>query len=274
MASADEGDLLTYANISDLFSLIDDHWSLFEAYLPPRQRWVGRTDELRELRNRNAHCRRPHSDDVARVEQTLRDLERGAQAFYSAYANTRFIPEASDDPVAKAWIRGEHDTARRLLGHAANQYEVRFQLAFTVRPWAVIPDVDAIAGSEGAFWYAQWYLGPLEAEPTRLWRDLERLPSSADLIVHLIPDSSSVVATFSALEPPDRIADAIGNIFDLILMTSRPRMGGFDLDDIQSELDARRAEVARLPARVQMTTAFTLMDPHEPDAFTIFAAGA
>lgn len=100
MASADADDVLAYSHVSDLFSLIEDQWDLFEHYVLPRNRWVGRTDELRELRNRNAHCRRPHRDDVARLEQTLRDLEPGAIKFYRSYVDTHHPP--AQDPVARA----------------------------------------------------------------------------------------------------------------------------------------------------------------------------
>jgi Swt1-like HEPN len=78
MATADSDDLLAYADVSVLFRLLEDHWDLFAGYLPGKRRWTGATDELRALRNRNAHCRRPHPDDVSRIEQTLRDVELGA----------------------------------------------------------------------------------------------------------------------------------------------------------------------------------------------------
>jgi hypothetical protein len=100
MASADAGELITYADLSDLFGLIEDRWELFERLLPPLRRWQGRSDELQELRNRNAHCRRPHQDDLARLEQNLRDLEDGAWRFYASYLETR-TPYKSRDPVAR-----------------------------------------------------------------------------------------------------------------------------------------------------------------------------
>lgn len=264
--------LLTYADVRDLFGLIDGHWSLFESYLPPRARWSGRVDELVELRNRNAHCRRPHPDDVGRVEQTLRDLEQGARDFYASYARTHFVSGKCRDPLAQAWIAGKHDVASRLLDHANRQYGVQFRLDFTVRPWAGTPAADDVSGSEGVLWHAQWLLGPSDVAPTRLWRDLERRQSTTDLLFHLLLESSSVIATFSALDPADEIADAIGHIFDTILTIGRPMRTSFDFDDIQRESDARRAEVASLPARVQMTTPLSMMDPYEPEAFSIFAA--
>lgn len=272
MASADAGDLLTYADVSDLFSLIEDNWSLFARYLPPRARWIGRTDELRELRNRNAHCRRPHEDDVGRVEQTLRDLEQGARDFYTSYARTRSVPSSSSDPLARAWVAAEHDVARRLLGHADGQYDVQFRLGFTVRPWAATPDANEISGTPGVLWYAEWLLGPRQVAPTRFWREIERRSSTTERLVHLLLEDSSVIATFSALDAPDSVADAIGHIFDTMLVVGRPISSEFDFDNIQRELDARRAEVARLPARVQRGTALSLADPHEPEAFSIFAA--
>ena len=274
MASADAGDLLTYAGVSDLFSLIEDQWPLFARYLLPKARWMGRADELRELRNRNAHCRRPHEDDLARIEQTLRDLEQGAREFYASYTRTHVVPPSSRDPVAKAWAAGEHEVARRLLGHAHRQYDVKFRLDFTVRPWATMPTVDSITGTEGALWHAQWLLGPTEVGPTRLWRDLERQSSTTELLIHLLLEPALVIVTFAAMDPPERIADAIGQIFDSILVVGRPMRTDLDFDTVELELEARRAEVARLPARVETATALSLLDPYEPEAFSIFAASS
>lgn len=88
MASADAEDVLAYADASVLFELIEGQWELFGEMLPPEQRWSGMIDTMLAVRHRIAHCRRPHRDDLSRLEQWLRDLEGGARVFYGAYAST------------------------------------------------------------------------------------------------------------------------------------------------------------------------------------------
>ncbi len=175
MASADADELLAYTDVSALFELVEDNWELFEQILPPKQRWRGRADELRELRNRNAHCRRPHADDLVRLEQTLRDLERGAWLFYSSYVDAHFA-HASRDAVGRAWIRGRHPTAETLIGsgHAERQYETRFWLGWTARPWADAPDPKRIAGTPGVLWHARWSVAGHELNVADLWRQIQR----------------------------------------------------------------------------------------------------
>jgi hypothetical protein len=273
MASADADDVLAYADVSDLFKLVEANWSLFEFYLPPRERWIGRTDELRELRNRNAHCRRPHRDDVARIEQTLRDLEAGAWRFYQSYLDTYNIELPAKDPVPRAWRDGRHDVADRLLGHAERQYDVRFRLRASSRPWISVPaEPDRLSGREGVLWHATWILGDWEVRPLDLWEDIRAHPPLDDLIVHLLLDETRVTATFSALDDPTAIADAVGRLFETILEVGLRRRPSASFEDVERYAEERREEVADLPARVQALTPLTLIDPLNPPQFSIFGA--
>lgn len=77
MASPDWDDPLAYLDASRLFALIDDNLELFEPILPGRDTWTGRRPELLSIRNRIGHLRRPHKDDLRKLQQTLRDLEQG-----------------------------------------------------------------------------------------------------------------------------------------------------------------------------------------------------
>lgn len=71
MATPDAQAVLAYTDASGLFEIMEAHWSLFEGALLEKGVWSGRTVELRNIRNRIGHCRRPHADDLARLEQTL-----------------------------------------------------------------------------------------------------------------------------------------------------------------------------------------------------------
>jgi hypothetical protein len=272
MASADADDLVAYADVFDLFNLIASQWSLFEDFLLPQERWLGRVDELRQLRNRNAHCRRPHRDDVARIEQTLRDLESGASSFYRSYLDTYNLELSDGDPLVKAWVEGAHPTAARLLRHAERQYDVRFRLRASIRPWAERPALPGrLSGRDGVVWHAQWILGDWEVSPRALWTDVHDLAGVEDLIIHLLFDVATVTATFSAVDAHEDIADAVGAVFDGILRDGMRRRGA-DLDEAVGREEARLAEVADLPARVQANSTLTHFDPLLTNNGAIFAA--
>jgi hypothetical protein len=273
MASADAGELLAYADVSDLFDLIEDHWNLFEPLLPPRLRWQGTADELRDMRNRNAHCRRPHRDDLARLEQTLRNLEPGARRFYTSYTNDQWLSRDSHDRLARAWVDGKHDTARRLLQHAARQYDVHFRLGYSVRPWADAPDPDRVSGTAGVLWKPSWILGgPHTVRPADLWRRLRDRHANL-LLIHVVVDLSQVTAAMSALNEPDDVADEIGRLFDDVLMRGRT-VSIENADDIGEDYFRNwRRGVEELPRWMQADTSpLALVDPYNPDAFRFFSA--
>jgi hypothetical protein len=270
MASADADDLLAYSDVSSLFALIEAQWSLFEPCLPPLRRWQGITDMLEDLRNRNAHCRRPHQDDLGRIEQTLRDVEPGAWKFYASFASETAVTRNSKDPLAKQWVLGKHETARRLLDHAAVQYDTRFSLDYIVRPWAKPPSRNRISGIEGVIWKPRWIVvGDHEVRPRALWSRIAERSHLIERLIYLQLTSTSVMASFSALDPVDATADAIGQVFDAILETS----SRYGRASVEEEDERWKLEAAGLPSRVQaVDSAFNLVDPYDRDAFTLFAA--
>lgn len=269
MASADTGELLAYADIGDLFALVEDQWSIFSPFLPPRRRWQGASDELRELRNRNAHCRRPHEDDLARIEQTLRDLESGATRFYRSYHDTHGV-YASHDPVAQSWVEGRHETAQRLLEHGERQYDVRFRLSYSTRPWAAAPvDEDSISGHEGVLWHAMWTLSGRDLNVADLWSEVARPGLPRDALVHLLVDLGRVTATFAAVDDPKMVADEIGHTFDDILVVSRESRRVSSTDEF---VDRWTSGGDSLPRRAQAMSPLALVDELDRPSFSVFAA--
>lgn len=271
MASADAEDVLSYADASVLFKLIDTHWHLFEEVLLPKVRWEGQVDTLLAIRNRIAHCRRPHADDLPRIELMLRDLEAGARAFYGSYADIAYPVKGRRDPLVKAWVKRHHPAAARLVEHCERNYDTRFQLGFSLRPWAETPGPKAaISGHEGAIWHAEWLLGGHEIDPERLWKALRS--RTRELILHLLVEVGGITVTFSALEQSDEVADAIADVFDTLIMTSRRYQPGGGLEGIDAEIAHMRNEVGRLPAKVQYQSALSMFDPLNPEAFTLFGS--
>jgi hypothetical protein len=268
MASADAGELLAYADVSDLFGLIEDQWAMFEPFLPPKRRWQGTSDELRELRNRSAHCRRPHRDDLGRLEQTLRDLESGAQLFYKSYHDTRPV-YGSGDPLAERWVNGKDPGAEHLLGHARRQYDVRFELCYSVRPWATVDDENIISGREGVLWHAIWILRGREVNVAKLWSEVARPGLPRESLVHLLVDSGRVTATFGAIDGANQIAEEIEHTFNDVLVESRDYVVRDSIDDA---LKYWTEGGERLPRRVQVMSPLSQVDDLHRTWFSVFAA--
>src|SRR5687767_4748423 len=107
-----------------LFRLIDNEWAIFSHALLEQDTWKGRRAELLGIRNRIGHLRRPHRDDLSRIEQTLRDLEVGAVRAVYAYNRDRFLSEIdAADPLVSDWFHKGHRDAR-LIDHAARKYDM------------------------------------------------------------------------------------------------------------------------------------------------------
>lgn len=137
MLSADTDNPLAYLDYSQLVSLIDANWDLCSYALLERASWNGRQAELARIRHRIGHCRKPHADDLGRLEQTLRDLERGRFIAHASYNDARSqLGGGHSGRVVRDWQHGEHETAQRLVEHASRQYETRIKVSLSRRPWA------------------------------------------------------------------------------------------------------------------------------------------
>jgi Swt1-like HEPN len=263
MASADSGDVLAYLDFGYLLKLIDQHSQLFEPCLPSKVRWLGMAEELSAIRHRVAHVRRPHRDDLARLEQALRDLDHGARTFYAAYAASRRFEE--EGPVASGWSRGQHPVAKGLLSHAED--DTLFKLRASARPWA--PDGRADLGEPGALWHAEWYqFGSGETDPVAFWDGLASLrgPAGRDaqrLAMHVLWSTPGTLkVTFAAVDEAEAIADAIGVCFDVLLMEARPRR--HELEPVDDFWRSWKARNDVLPGRVQIGSVLSAPEPEFP----------
>ena len=265
MDSPDADNPLAYLDTSALFRLIGspECWPLCEPSLLPRVRWEGFVDALTDLRNRNAHARRPHADDLARLEQALRDLEPGARTAFAAFNRQERWWEDQDDPVATAWVTGEHEDARRLVAHAERRYGIDFALWSSDRPWS-LPVEGPISGLPGHLWHAEWVLHDGRfLSPREFWLDshLDR-PGVRDLIVHVVQDHDALVSvSFAAVDEPVAVSNAIGACFDAVISASHAH--------IPERRRARwRQEATGLDVRVQVDSALSMMTDDAP--FRIF----
>ena len=154
MTGPDSENPVAYLDYSQLIDVINQHWSQFSYALLERGAWSGRQEELKRIRHRIGHMRRPHADDLTRLELTLRDLEKGTFISLASYNDTH-VPdrESHRDPITAGWVGGNHPAARRLLDHARRQYDTNLLVRFSRRPWTTIPD--DLEGAIGIIWHGR-----------------------------------------------------------------------------------------------------------------------
>jgi hypothetical protein len=259
MAGVDSDNPLAYLDYSQLIEVITGHWPQFGYALLEQKSWEGRQAELRQIRHRIGHLRTPHRDDLARVEQTLRDLEDGTFLALASY-NRRHGPslDKNHDPVTVGWIAGQHEDARRLLDHADKQYETRVSVATSRRPW--VSWQESLDGAAGVLWHVNFYMRGRAVEASALWHH-DYVAAVRPLIVHMLADGPQQIGfTFSAVDDGAQIADAIGKIFDAILMTSDYRSLSSGLTAALQEDDAWRARARQIDYRVLTRTGWNILD--------------
>jgi hypothetical protein len=228
MDTPDASVRLAYLDVGGLLDLIEGNWDLVShGLLGELDIWKGRMSELNKVRRRIAHCRRPHTDDLRRLEQTLRDIDPAAHAAIAAFNRPSWIwgPQDHADPLLKAWIDLEHGAAHRLVRHCEDHYDIRFRLHYSRRPWAQPIGVDdEVTGQSGYLWHATWTLGQGPGNARTLWED-GLVAKHHSRIVFLLADQYSFEFSFSAVNQPDVLADAIGDIFDAVVYNRHPPLG-------------------------------------------------
>lgn len=252
MMSTDAENPLAYLDYSQLRQLIEDNWTQFAPALIHRPTWDGRQDELARIRHRIGHMRRPHQDDLSRIEQTLRDLERGAFIACASY-NKASIPRADkyNDAVTAGWLRQEHPAAR-LTEHANRQYDTQLLVKASRRPWALWPD--NMANAAGILWHVSFLMRKRTVDVSDLWHD-RGFAMVKPLVVHLVADDPSLISlTFAAADDDQAIADAIGDALETFLTVSRSGR----LEEAEEQRWQRRAR--RTDYRIIYATGWNIVD--------------
>jgi hypothetical protein len=152
-----EMNALSYAPLSVLKKAIENNWRVFEPYLPPDNIWKAKLEEISQIRHRVAHFRVGHEDDLRRVQQLLRDLDRGFWRFCTSYNASRPALPPSDDPVVSQflnldpfpWTEVEEKRFAR-VGIADPSLILAVTVEGLQRPWAEY--VSSFAAAPGYFY--------------------------------------------------------------------------------------------------------------------------
>jgi hypothetical protein len=94
---------LSYFSFAQLWEVISSssHWPLFAPYFPPKGNTDVRMEEVKAIRNRIAHFREPHVNDLARLELFMKDMEPGIRRFCSRYTTEKVPKNPAEDTVSQ-----------------------------------------------------------------------------------------------------------------------------------------------------------------------------
>ena len=229
MATAERGPL-SYMTLGELWEIMSSNWSLFEIYFPPKHLVEARiTSELMQIRHRVAHCRTPHTDDLARVEQFAKDLDQSFWRFTTSYNDEHDIIPADSDLVSGAFIEDDQypwcnvgDNQWTRLGRKDLHARYTITVARTIRPWVEKSLKAPIVPNPGVLYDVN--LQVLDRASLDYEKILSKTKSFHDRCVHIILDSigQSLRLTFSSLQPAQNIIEAVKVFRDVAYRVIRP----------------------------------------------------
>ena len=146
----------SFMQLSDLLNTISSNWPLFEPYLPPKQIWDARLVEVSQIRHRVAHFRPGHENDSDRVEQLLKDIDKGFWTFCSSYnSDYLFVPPSKDEILNSflhldpfPWTEVDNDKWAR-VGIADPRQPLSVKIDVLRREWLKPKSPTRIAGEYG-----------------------------------------------------------------------------------------------------------------------------
>lgn len=194
---------LLYLTLNDLWALISDgdNWGLFEHYFPPKDNVILRMNEIIAIRNRVAHSREPHANDIARMELFLRDLESGFRNFCVRYNDADSV--ARKDGVAER-LREEWQR----IGHCTELFASTVGWLCAPEPFATAPKLggrlERLAhpsddGSDQGLIYRLTVLG-IRGWQLDVRKYVEAGSRFRESIIHwMIPEENEVLVTIPAV---------------------------------------------------------------------------
>lgn len=229
-----EDDLLSYSTFGDLCSTIENQWNYFQPYLPPKDLWTVKLIEIKQIRNRVAHFRRGHHDDLRRTIQLLRDLDKGFWHFCTSYNDTFPVLPPSDDPVIHNFIhlnpfpyQKVEDNKWAIMGIADPKAWFAVNIEIISRPWISGSMSFPIEGKQG-FFYNVIIVGRQQRyfDYRRYFADTK---TSHKHFVYMIPDvlSNSLEVTIPSVLGKDKIIEIIDELIKCLsnsLHSPSPRL--------------------------------------------------
>lgn len=215
-----ETDPLSYAQFSEIRRLISEEWRLFAPFLPPKNIWEAKLEEVAQIRHRVAHFRLGHEDDLRRVIQLLRDIDQGFWRFCTSYNDPRPVLPHSDDPVVEhflpldllPWQEVEKQKWTR-VGFIDSQAAMTVTVEVLLRPWATWST--PVAGKDGMLYEVTIYIRHIRhLEYDRFLKGTQDLHKH---FVHVCLDSvaKEIRMTIPAILGADRIISIVERLVEV-----------------------------------------------------------
>ena len=220
-----ENDPLWFISFDSLLTILFDRylWPLFHPCLTTKRLVRAKFDELKPVRNRIAHTRAIHRDDLRRVENIMRDLDSGFWTFCTSYNNLRpFVADRQHDPVFRQFVGrmsgGYYETAPGEWSYLANRTAMKMDmdLSFAIRPFSPGPRNTRTAKGRGVFYRARYSV----AHTQRSFRTADILAATANihaslLHVHIDNLHDTLTVTIPSILPTNSIVTILERFFDV-----------------------------------------------------------
>jgi hypothetical protein len=247
---------LAYKSLGELNDIIKDsrNWPLFATYYPPKHLLEAKLTELFQVRHRVAHFRRPHGDDLGRVEQFLRDIDQSFWRFTTSYNQNHPIVPVNSDIVAERFIEDDQYpwtevSPNKWARLGRKDAHARFWLTIerTIRPWVDKRSLsDPIAPAAGVLYDVEFQA--LDHATIDYDKVLSRTKHLHQRCVHIILDAQFTVLrlTLPSITRTEDIIDTISEFREQVLrgMTGLPRQH----DDRVEKLAAKWPEYILPPS--------------------------
>lgn len=244
-----ETDPLSFTLFSRLLALISDarNWDMFTHYLPPKSIWEAKMEELTQIRNRVAHFRKGHVDDLQRVRQLLRDIDKGFWHFCTSFNDTTPVLPQNEDPVTMEFLELDPfpytqfpDGSWGRVGSAPPNMNIMLTVELSKRPWATA--APAVDGSKGYI-----YSIHISARNEREMDYSSFLEVTKKIHPHLIyicldTFSQSVGVTFPAVLGAAKVIDSVRYLYQSAQSSMRPKRHTTEHDDYVQNLSEKWPE--------------------------------
>lgn len=213
---------LAFLGLNELLKTLDKNWKILEPSLLPKKVWEGKIHEAKAIRNRMAHFRKPHRDDVDRLRQLRHDLEAGARSAILSYTRT-FRPDPKTSPIIS---RIEADPVfGDLCSHADRFYDMAFDLRYSRRPWASA--AVAACGTPGILWEAVFYFRSTARRgippPADVWQSPQLQGHLPWIVFIVVPGPGEFRVTLPAVDDDcDTTVLVLTAVLKTLLSTTKP----------------------------------------------------
>lgn len=233
-----ESSPLSYLSFSELQKIIINNWELFSLYLPPKNIWEVKTEEIVNIRNRVAHFRKLHKNDLNRVIQFLRDVDQGFWKFCASYNDTFHILPQSKDAVTKKYVEYNPFSPKKTgdgtwvsLGHASPDLVYIVSVKINRRPWCEYNEV--VDGTAGHLYNVN-----ITIRNQRQYNYKDFLEKSKKLhhhFVHIIlaRHSDTIRVTIPSFYGSEKVISIVDELMEITSYTIGPALRDISIDNTE-----------------------------------------